>query len=960
MLGSEATSNGFSVLCAPMVNSMAPAPVRTQFEQRFVALQTVLQLLQEQRQVEPLMNIALRFLQEECGYPAIWLALYDAPAAELVGKSGVTPSPSTILTQRFPVQPGDIFDQALITGLPATFPNLSKEHRAGKWQMLAQRFEIQGTLIQPICYRHQSLGVILVGSSLWGGQPRVEEMAQLSILAVALGNALYLLPREPQQQRLNAWHQSVLGALEQTAALSGLEERLDAIAHHTHELIAPHQTSVYWFEPEQRYFWHRTTLTSSPDGRTSAAKSTPLEFRAQEIEPFWQALQLGEVVAINEIEGAVSTNAPLPLMRKQQSRSLLGAPIVCQQQLLGFIAVAGNQPRLWQDHEKQYLQAAAQLLALAAPVTPVTTGTSSSSMPIQWVTPLLEAIPTPAVWQRQLKQVLAQWRQDFQAQWIILLHQDVNTGQFIVDDQSHSLKLRPLVDPLQTLSEVDKRMLANSDEPIAIANLSEDLRLLTWHQLLLKQGMRSLLLTRTQTASPLQIFALLGSDTPCAWSPDQCDHWQQVTQALGIVLQQRHLHLQHQQHQRLTTVAHDGLMALQRTSTAQEFATIALDTLVDLLQVPFAAFIRWQPGQSQGEVVGCTISSSESKIAIGTALDLAQDPLLNALLSPQGEATLQPLKVSELTAATQTWLQGTAIGQMLTLPLRTASTIQPLGAILLGDQVHRAWNPVDLEMTQQFVQTLSGLDLDTQTIQTLTQKTEDVDCLNWYKHRQLEQLYENLTASHQQLQDTLAQLVQPSTAHTPQRHLQQIQNALVPIADLIQKETWDLHLQADSVPLTTLLRRILNRVDPQVQARQLWIQVHNLTKNATLRGHHLKLELCLYELLLAACYRSPAGGRIDLWCRLANPDWLEIAITDHGHLNPQLVVALQHRQHRNWLAPSSLDQPPGRHYNACHHLVQKLGGRMQLTQLEDGRVLSRLMLPLERAENGERRAETTS
>jgi hypothetical protein len=33
---------------------------------------------------------------------------------------------------------------------------------------------------------------------------------------------------------------------------------------------------------------------------------------------------------------------------------------------------------------------------------------------------------------------------------------------------------------------------------------------------------------------------------------------------------------------------------------------------------------------------------------------------------------------------------------------------------------------------------------------------------------------------------------------------------------------------------------------------------------------------------------------------------------------------------------------------------------MQLTQLEDGRVLSRLMLPLERAENGERRAETTS
>ena len=934
-------------LHVPMVNNMA-APVRTQYEQRFVALQTVLQLLQEQRQVGPLIEIALRFLREDCGYPVIWLALYDAHGAELVGQGGVTPiSASTVLNQRFPVSPGDIFDQALITGLPVTLPNLRKEHRAGKWQMLAQRFELQGTLIQPICYRHQSLGLILVGSSLWGGQPRVEETAQLAMLAIALGNALHLLPQDQQQHRLEGWHQSVLTALDQMATLSKLEERLDAVVRQTYKLMVPDQTSVYWFEPEQRYFWCRATQQSKSNGRLKASKSPQVDIRAQDIEPFWQSLQLGEVVAISEIQGVVSTNAPLRLMQQQQSRSLLSAPIICQQQLLGFVAVAGVQPRLWQDHEKQYLQAAAQLLALAVPADRLDTN-RQSPLPSDWVTQLIEAIPNPTAWQGQFTQVLTRWRQVFQAQWVILLHQDDHTGQFLVDEQSHSTRLRPLVDPLPALSEVDGRMVVNSEVPIAITNLSEDLRLLAWHQPLLKQGIRSLLLARAQAEAQGQTIVLLGTDTPYTWSADQCDHWQQVTQALGVILEQQYLYLQQQQQERLSAIAQQGLVALQQSSTPQAFESTGLETLVEILQVPFAALIRWQLDQPQAEIVRYLATSPEFEMATGKPIDLEQAPLLKSLWqSHQSDIKIQQVKVSELVLAKQTWLQKAGIGQVLAIPLQAASSAQPLGAILLGDTIHRTWSPVALEIAEQFVRTLAWFDRTTQVIQTLAQRSTEIDCLNWYKQRQLEQSYTSLIASHQHLQEAIGHTNQPTATCNPQRTLQQIQHALVPMATLIQTEAWELQLQTETVSLTTLLRRTLNRVDPLIQTRQLWLQVHNLTKNATLTGNSLKLELILHELLLAACYRSQAGGRIDLWCRLANPHWLEVAITDHGHINPRLVSDLQQQPHRDWLAPSTLDQPPGCHFNACHHLVQKLGGRMQLSQLEDGRVLSRLILQLD-------------
>ena len=63
-------------------------------------------------------------------------------------------------------------------------------------------------------------------------------------------------------------------------------------------------------------------------------------------------------------------------------------------------------------------------------------------------------------------------------------------------------------------------------------------------------------------------------------------------------------------------------------------------------------------------------------------------------------------------------------------------------------------------------------------------------------------------------------------------------------------------------------------------------------------------------------------------------------------IEPRLVAELQAGRSVDLLAPSTLDQPPGLHLLVCQSLIKQMGGEFNLYKLEDGRVLSRLVIPL--------------
>jgi hypothetical protein len=207
------------------------------------------------------------------------------------------------------------------------------------------------------------------------------------------------------------------------------------------------------------------------------------------------------------------------------------------------------------------------------------------------------------------------------------------------------------------------------------------------------------------------------------------------------------------------------------------------------------------------------------------------------------------------------------------------------------------------------------------------------------------------------------------------------------MSGMLKLENWQLHISWETMPIASLLKRSLERIDNLLKQQKLWIGVHGLgqtieeqesAKNSPLArgvpssssqsamaiaGDIVKIELVIHELLVTACNRSPIGGRIDIWCRRLDASKpseakysstsgggqqtsLELSITYNGAIEPQLLTELHDNTLKDVLAPTNLDQPPALHLLICQNLMQELGGELNFYQLPDNRVVSRLLLPL--------------
>jgi signal transduction histidine kinase len=178
-----------------------------------------------------------------------------------------------------------------------------------------------------------------------------------------------------------------------------------------------------------------------------------------------------------------------------------------------------------------------------------------------------------------------------------------------------------------------------------------------------------------------------------------------------------------------------------------------------------------------------------------------------------------------------------------------------------------------------------------------------------------------------------------------QQLLRQLTSLSQSIATMLHEEQWQLHNHVQTTPLISLLNRLMERSGPLIRQRQLWSKVHNDT-NVIIGGDIIKIEFILHELLVAACERSPEQGRIDIWCRPLDRATLELSITDDGTLPQQLLDDLENGRPEDILCPSSLDEPPGLHFAICQAMMQQVGGECSLNRLEDGRIMSRIILTI--------------
>ena len=932
-------------------------------EERLVTLGRTLQALREEENADVLIETALDYLKNEFKYRLIWIGLYDRLDHRLVGKGGITPTGDTrFLKQPFNLYPGDLLEQVVIQQRPVGIPDLRQEIRAGEWCRAAQEFGIQGTLILPLRYKDRSFGVALLGSPLWGVSPRPAQKAQLSLLLGGLAAALYQIEVQWQRSAIKRPDQPLFQLLNQLMQVPTLTLRLEAVVTMTQEFVAPTRTNIYWYSPQRRYFWHRLGNHQSIR-RYGQSRSNVPGLTVAEVNDFYQALAAGRLISIGAARSLLSSESTKRLLERLQSRSLLAAPIQANGELLGFLAVEDNEARIWEEAERNYVNATAQLVGLVASQEVLETTLEETQKDARFAAEIARAIvqhcPANPVMLPLLPPTASEETQAalfecgdilcqrLEANLFLVLQEDDN-GQFSFVCQP-PLKRRPFPTLLTTLAPHDRQLLLTSTETVMIEDLDEDLRLVAWRQTLAQMGVRSLLIAKTANpdASGKLSLLLVGHSTPRTWSNRARDLVNIVAQQINQLLQvERYSDTVKQVQQRHQTLQ-DGLSTLSGAPLDPVlFERTWVEYLAERLQCPLTALFSWAPESNYATVVAAVVTAPHFALSPNLAIVINNELIQDALASQSWLCR----SAADLPEPLNQWLCRLGLSQLLIIALHTPG-MPTTSFILLADEAKRQLPHHLLMPLATLNQQFAWFRQYRYSLSRHAQENETLQTLNWYKHQCLESLHQSVSQSLSALFDF--QALRPNSSEQMNRKLsqitptddqrllqmrrkqllQQLEETLTILTPVLEDEQWQLKTNLSLIPLAGLLKRSLRRVEPLFDRQHLRIQVHN-SSDKNVYGDSLKLECVLFELLITVCVHAQPRSRINLWCcpfsLRATPNtntsttYLELLIAENGSLEECLQT----------LTSASPQSGLSTNLTVCQHTIRSWGGDLQFFQPE--------------------------
>ncbi|MCP6759220.1 MAG: ATP-binding protein [Fischerella sp. CENA71] len=939
----------------------------TAAEEPIISLGRVVQSLREEDDIDALIATTISYLQEQFKYSLIWIALYDRLNHILFGQGGVVPGSNTsCLKQRVVLNPGDLLEQVVIEQRPLGVADLRTETRIEEWQSLAQKFNIQGTIVIPICYKHFCFGLVLLGSERWGYLLGGEARARLMMLLGELGSKLYEREIDLQHKQTKRLDEPLLKLLQNLQALNQLEQRLEAVIEATHAFVLPKHTNIYWFDREGHFFWRRLSNKNTSRNFQQNHEEGTAKITVHELSDFYIALSVNEIVWIGEGRSSLKSNFTVKLLKRFGVRSFLAAPIIWQKDLLGFLTVESTEARIWTEAEKNFTKNAAGLTSLVAPLEEIESTITQIQNDAYLTGQIAKAIYSNYDIQEILDICAEKVLQRLLSNRFLLLHYDFDQNSYQIFYQHQTHNCRPLVSNLEALKDLDWQLLLRSTEAVAVENWETDLRFFNWHPYLLENGVRSLVICNCNFGQEPEVLLAITTEKHHNWTSLEKELVQVVAQQLGVTIRQWQLHQKTEQQQKILQSFQQSLRIIEqsqdsKTQTILNLERAALEQIAAILNCSLAILLSWQPGDHTAKIIPGFIANSQFQIAINTPIPLQTEALIQwALITDD----ILAITANDLPTETKNWLNGAGIGQILVIALRTTADYQPTGVIIIADHWQRQWSEEITDTMKTLVCQLAWSRRWLQITQMLESRTGELRQLNWYKHRRLEDIQKNMT----QLLRQMADLGIPTNELTHMRYQQlvrQLDYSTATMTDLLKLELWQMQMNWESVPVASLLKRSLERVDHLLKQQRLWVGVHGLgenegedsTKNYSLLPHSslaiasdiVKIELILHELLVCACHRSTKLGRIDIWCRRLDEDFLEVSITDNGEIESQLLIELHPDTPKDILASSRLEQLPGLHLLICQKFIQQLGGELNFYQLSDSRIVSRLLLPLARS-----------
>lgn len=957
-------------------NQMRQHQKFTPAEQQLFSLGRILQILREEDNAEVLIEKTILYLKEQFDYSLIWIALYDRLNHILFGKGGATPdSENSYLQQRVVLSPGDLLEQVVIQQRPMGVADLRMEKRAEGWQEIATKFDIQGTIMLPIRHKDRCLGVVMLGSKRWGYLIGSEARSQLMIVLGELAAALFRLEIDSQYKQTKRPDEVLLRLLEKLRTLATLEQRLEAVVSATHQFLLPTRTNVYWFDPQERHFWRRISTQYLNLGKSNQKKAQTA-VTVEDLSDFYYALSANQLVWIGEGRSSLKSYSTKRLLKQIDARSLLIAPILWQKDLLGFLAVEGKEPRMWTEVDKNFVKGAAGLISLVSLTKNMETTIQEIQEDAQLKSQIVEGIYNDENIEQVLHDCAAKVLKRLAATRFLLLFCDQEVSEYSLfyqsqpkgDMQSMTPKVlrKPLNFTLDRLKEVDAQLLERSTQAVGVENLEEDLRFFNWRSSLLQAGLRSVLVSNCAAQNMSNAILIIGSENNRSWTTVEKELVQAVAQQLGAIVRQWQLYQQNQHQQQIWHTFGQSLRILEPIQDSKvneaekQPETVVLEQIATILNCPLTLLLSWNPGDEFAQIIPGFIANNNFTVDANTAIPLQTDFAINFALANEG---LVSLNASDLPESTAEWLCGSGIGEILLIALRTSHEYEPTGIILMADYPERQWSSETLDALETLVNQLAWSRRQQQVTQLLHSQNEELQQLNWYKHRRFEDIRHSTVTLLSQMHD----LGVPDNQVTLTRYqqlLRQLDNTVASTTALLKLEQWQFVFGRETVAIASLINDCLKGVNKLFKHHKLWIGVHGLGQKSegeesytddslisnsqiTISGDIVKIKLILSELLIAACHRSQDGGRIDIWCRRSEEQILELSITDNGTIHPQLLEELQQDTVKDVLAPSKREQPTIKHLLICKKLIQQLEGQLDFYQLPDARVVSRLLLPIE-------------
>lgn len=957
----------------------------TPYEKQLVALGRALQKVREADQVSAMVETVAQYLRDDFDYTLAWLGLYHADGHVVWGQGGFTESgDGTLLTQKIVLEPGELLEQVVVQKRLIGVPDLQDMPQGGKWQEFARKLKVKGTLMFPIRHRDECLGVAIIGQPVWGIPAESDEKARLSMILGELGTALYRFESEQLYQQSSQPVTAISSLLNAIHPVENVEDRLAILVREVHQFLNGDRTHLYWFSPSHRSFWRwlgqpgdrrqvepqnegserlKSSVTSvgMADIRRNQAILPPISLDS--IASFKHQLSTTQVVTISDAASVLHTNTIDPIMEQMGGQSMLAVPVTVETEVLGFLVVTGQRPRLWSDAEKEYLKSVGQLAGLMTPLLAPEKTIEAIRHDQVLAAEICQAVCSQDEWNRILDQCDQDIQGRFDAQRLIVLAYNEGRETFsILYQSSSSGRQKLLKGPLPGLSDMDWSLLERSQVAIAIEDVNHDLKLMDWHPLLVGIGLQSFLVCPVTIGCPSNGLVIIGHTAPHHWTKQDKAISQVMSQQIGVLLRQWQLNHELEQRQSIHQAIHGSLSTIQKTHHLGEMETASMSRVIDLMDVPLVALIPWQPEQSMTTIPEHLVVSHNDGFSVATdcPIPIETDALIQWALQTDDILTLP---VHYLTTETRRWLSGPDIGQVLAVALRTDPEHQPLGLLLVADVAERFWSNYQIEVLDVVGRQLAWSRRYLMLTEKLTTHQKQLEQLNWYKQRSLEYVCWTLSNDVKRLKMLTTSADSSSSMSTDtssgpssssgmgsiraQQLLRHMTQFLIEIQPMVREEQWQFHVLETTVPLVSLLKRAIARVDPLIQKRKLWAKVHN-EQNVTIIGDIGKTELVLHEVLAEACRRAPKQSGLDIWCRVVEDDWLELSITDQGRLEPQLIEELHQGRPMDWLATSMLDKPPGLHFAICQAMIKRLGGEFNVYALDDGRILSQMTLRIDR------------